>query len=184
MKINIDGPYRGKRGLAQELRAYIMIAKIIAITAILLIGIHTINQLDDVMTAQRIQDKTMTDAMDQLMWLRMEIAELREVDEPDSPKQISLGEYTITHYCACPECCGKWADGITATGTEATEGRTIAVDPDVIPYGTQIIIDGHIYIAEDCGGAIKGNRIDLYVDSHSEAINRGKITREVFLNEH
>ena len=52
MKINIDGPYREKRGLAQELRAYIMIAKIIAITAILLIGIHAINQLDDVMTQQ------------------------------------------------------------------------------------------------------------------------------------
>ena len=181
MKINVDGPYREKRGLTQELRAYITILKIVAITAILLIGIHAINQLDEVMTQQRIHDKTMADCMDQIMWLRMEVDELREVDEPDSPKQISLGEYTITHYCACPECCGKWADGITATGTEATEGRTIAVDPDVIPYGTQIIIDGHIYIAEDCGGAIKGQKIDIYVEDHDEALSRGRITREVYI---
>ena len=66
----------------------------------------------------------------------------------------SLGEFVITHYCACEKCTD--GDGITATGTKATEGRTIAVDPEVIPYGTMVVIDGHTYIAEDCGGAIKG----------------------------
>ena len=182
MKINIDGPYREKRGLAQELRAYIMIAKIIAITAILLIGIHTINQLDEVMTQQRIHDKTMADCMDQIMWLRMEVDEIKEADKPDPPEAISLGEYTITHYCACSKCCGK-SDAITATGTVATEGRTIAVDPSVIPYGTQIIIDGHIYIAEDCGGAIKGKKIDIFCESHEEAISRGRIEREIFIKQ-
>ena len=184
MKINIDGPYREKRGLAQELRAYIMIAKIIAITAILLIGIVTLNRLDDIMTQQRIHDKTLTDAMDQLMWIRMDLDELKEADKPetDPPEQISLGEFTITHYCACSRCCGK-SDGVTATGTQATEGRTIAVDPEVIPYGTKVLIDGHEYIAEDCGGAIKGNRIDIYCDSHEEALSRGRITREVWVSE-
>ena len=62
----------------------------------------------------------------------------------------------------------------------ATEGRTIAVDPEVIPYGTKVLIDGHTYIAEDTGGAIKGNKIDIFVDSHQEAVNRGRIKREVF----
>ena len=77
-------------------------------------------------------------------------------------------EMFVTAYCPCEECCGK-ADGITATGTQATEGRTIAVDPEVIPYGTEVVISGEKYIAEDCGEAIKGRRIDVYFDSHAEA---------------
>lgn len=82
-------------------------------------------------------------------------------------------EVTATAYCACAECCGK-TDGITATGTKATAGRTLAVDPNVIPYGTQIIIDGNTYIAEDCGGAVKGNDVDIYFNTHEEAVNFGK----------
>ena len=49
-----------------------------------------------------------------------------------------LGEFTLTAYCPCMKCCGK-TDGITSTGTTATEGRTIAVDPLVIPYGLSLI---------------------------------------------
>ena len=94
------------------------------------------------------------------------------------PEMVSLGEFKITHYCPCSLCCGKWADGITATGTTAEEGRTIAVDPKVIPYGSEVVIryaDGseRCYIAEDCGGAIKGNRIDVYMDSHEAALIGG-----------
>lgn len=91
----------------------------------------------------------------------------------------SLGEFVITHYCDCQKCTLD-GDGITATGTQATEGRTIAVDPEVIPYGTMVVIDGHTYIAEDCGGAIKGNRIDIYMNSHEEALQAGVKTVEVF----
>lgn len=53
---------------------------------------------------------------------------------------------------------------MTSTGVIAEEGRTIAVDPTVIPYGTEVMIDGHVYIAEDCGGAVKGNVIDIFVN--------------------
>jgi 3D (Asp-Asp-Asp) domain-containing protein len=171
-----------RRGLAHELRAYIIIAKIIVITCMLLMGLHVINQLDAIMTQQAHIIKTQADAMDQLMWIRMDLDELKEADKPeiDPPEQISLGEFTITHYCACSRCCGK-SDGVTATGTQATEGRTIAVDPEVIPYGTKVLIDGHEYIAEDTGGAIRGNKIDIYVDSHQEAISRGRVVREVFV---
>lgn len=172
-----------RRGLAHELRAYIMIAKIIAITAILLIGIHAINQLDAIMTQQTHIIKTQADAMDQLMWIRQDIDELKNNEAEIEPlEQISLGEFAITHYCACSRCCGK-SDGITATGTQATAGRTIAVDPEVIPLGTEVIIDGQSYIAEDTGRAIKGNKIDIFCESHEEAINRGRITREVFVKE-
>lgn len=92
----------------------------------------------------------------------------------------SLGIFTITHYCACEKCCGK-SDGITATGTKATAGRTIAVDPNVIPYGAVVIIDGHEYVAEDCGGAVKGNRIDAFCASHEEAVRKGTFSEEVFV---
>lgn len=48
-------------------------------------------------------------------------------------------------------------------------GRTIAVDPDVIPLGSTVLIDGKAYIAEDIGGAIKGNVIDMYVGTETES---------------
>ena len=91
----------------------------------------------------------------------------------------SLGEFVITHYCACEKCTID-GDGITATGTKAASGRTIAVDPEVIPYGTTVIIDGHAYVAEDCGGAIKGRRIDIFMGSHQEALKAGVKVAEVF----
>ena len=101
------------------------------------------------------------------------------------PQLVSLGQFRITHYCACEKCCGK-TDGITATGTTATAGRTIAVDPDVIPYGSEVAVfydDGRIcyYVAEDCGGAIKGNDIDVFVDSHEEALELGVTGASVYL---
>lgn len=106
----------------------------------------------------------------------------------DEPKLESLGVFRVTAYCACEKCCGKTSDdpwyGITATGTKATEGRTIAVDPKVIGYGSVVYFEGIDgfggYVAEDCGGAIKGNDIDLYFDSHEEALRWGVKELEVF----
>ena len=69
-----------------------------------------------------------------------------------------IGEFKITYYWLSEN--GR----STSTGAIATEGRTIAVDPSVIPYGTEVLIDGHVYIAEDCGGAVKGNVIDIFVE--------------------
>ena len=107
--------------------------------------------------------------------------------EPEEPEQISLGEFKITHYCACEICCGSWANnrpnGIvyTASGAVAEAGVTIAVDPDVIPYGTEVVIDNQTYIAQDCGGAIQGNRIDVYCNSHQEALQLGVKYAEVLV---
>ena len=85
---------------------------------------------------------------------------------------------TLTAYCPCVKCCGK-SDGITASGTQATAGRTVAVDTRLIPYGTEISIDGKTYIAEDCGGKVKGYTIDVFFDSHEEALNFGRQTKTV-----
>lgn len=92
--------------------------------------------------------------------------------------QPIVEEYVITAYCPCEKCCGK-SDGITASGEKAIEGVTVAADTDVLPFGTKVIIDGNTYTVQDRGGAIKGNRIDLYFDSHQEALNFGRQTKEV-----
>ena len=91
---------------------------------------------------------------------------------------IDLGPFTCVAYDACTDCCGK-TDGITKTGTKATAGRTVAVDPEVIPLGSTLLIDGQEYIAEDIGGAIKGNKIDIFHNSHAEALEYGKQTHTV-----
>ena len=96
--------------------------------------------------------------------------ELAAVEEPE-PR--SLGEFKLTAYCPCEKCCGEWADGITYTGTVATAGRTVAVDPRVIPLGSTVRINGHDYIAEDIGGAIKENRVDVFFDTHQAALQFG-----------
>ena len=65
-------------------------------------------------------------------------------------------------------------DGITATGTVPKYG-TIAVDPTVIPYGSRVYIPefDKTFIAEDCGGGIKGNKIDIYMNTEQECLNWG-----------
>lgn len=88
--------------------------------------------------------------------------------------------FTITAYCPCTTCCGPNATGTTASGVQATANHTIAVDKDVIPLGTHVWIDGKEYVAEDTGGAIKGNRIDIFFNSHQEALNYGVRTKTVY----
>ena len=79
--------------------------------------------------------------------------------------------YKVTAYCPCAICCGK-TNGITASGTKATAGRTIATDSK-FAFGTKLSINGTTYIVEDRGGAIKGNKIDLYFNTHAEALAWG-----------
>lgn len=79
--------------------------------------------------------------------------------------------YKVTAYCSCAKCCGK-TSGRTASGTQATAGRTVAA-PANFAFGTKLNIGGQIYTVEDRGGAIKGNRIDIYVNSHAAALQWG-----------
>ena len=79
--------------------------------------------------------------------------------------------YKVTAYCSCAKCCGK-TNGITASGTRATAGRTVAASSK-FAFGTKLNIGGQIYTVEDRGGAIQGNRIDIYVNSHSAALQWG-----------
>jgi len=115
---------------------------------------------------------------------------LEEAEEETGPEYISLGEFTITGYCSCEACCGKWSvlnNRITASGTTMEEGRTVGADWAMLPAGTSIYIDGFGerivedkpagWIVERYGGKI----IDLYFDDHAEAWAIGRKTAEVFV---
>ena len=106
-----------------------------------------------------------------------------KVVTPKEGKAVYMGDFVATAYCICCKCCGKTPEhpayGITASGTKATPGRTVAVDPTKIPLGSTVIIDGHEYIAEDTGSAVKGNRIDICYESHEAALQHGVRTVEV-----
>lgn len=95
-----------------------------------------------------------------------------------------IDDCVVTHYDVCVECCGK-DDGITASGIRATPGVTVAVDPDVIPLGADVLVDYgdgeiHYYRADDVAGGVKGNHIDLCVSSHEEARALGRRTATVY----
>lgn len=97
---------------------------------------------------------------------------ISEVNATEAMYGQDLGLFKLTYYCACAKCCGV-ATGITASGARVAEGETIAVDPSVIPYGTKVIINGHIFTAQDCGSGVKQNHIDIYVDDHERALALG-----------
>ena len=90
-----------------------------------------------------------------------------------------LGTYLTTGYCSCARCCGK-TNGITASGTVARANHTIAADTGVLPFGSQIVMNGQVYTVEDRGSAIRGHRIDIYFASHQEALNYGKRYVDVY----
>lgn len=91
-----------------------------------------------------------------------------------------IGECTITAYCPCAECCGDYADGLTATGFPAGPG-IVAVDPDVIPLGSTVVIDGQKYLAADTGSGVEGLHIDICTASHEETVEHGVRTAEVWV---
>lgn len=91
-----------------------------------------------------------------------------------------VGECTITAYCPCAECCGRWADGVTASGLPAGPGIG-AVDPDVIPLGSTVIIDGQKYLAADTGSGVEGLHIDIFLASHEETVAHGVRTADVWV---
>jgi len=90
------------------------------------------------------------------------------VELPEAQSQL----YRVTFYCACMECCGK-TNAITASGEKATAGVTVAAS-STIPFGTRLWIEGYgERVVQDRGGAIGMNRLDVYVNTHAEALSHG-----------
>ena len=167
---------------------FLFIVIVVVLTIITIIGFmcceHKSKRITDEATeTKRIIEKDKT---------TIEIETDKDGDTNQAVKPVSLGEFRLTAYCSCEFCCGKWANNrpideggneivYGAIGERLKEGYSIAVDPKVIPYRTEVIINGHTYKAQDCGGAIKGNRIDVYFEDHQAALNFGLQYAEVFI---
>lgn len=96
------------------------------------------------------------------------------------PVLTYIGTYTCTAYCACPACCGEYSSGYTASGTWATEGRTIACN--TLPMGTEVVIDGNTYIVEDTGWSPYGEAwIDIFFEDHQRASDFGVQSKDVYI---
>lgn len=93
---------------------------------------------------------------------------------------VSLGTFRLTAYCPCRVCSEGWGRR-TSSGALATAEHTVAVDPRVIPIGSRLLINGKEYVAEDIGGAVKGNHIDIFFNTHAETRQHGTVNAEVFL---
>ena len=83
----------------------------------------------------------------------------------------------VTAYCPCPKCCGKYSDGITACGHKIRPGDTFVAADRRYSFGTEMVIPGYgnsqpVQVL-DRGGAIKGNRLDVFFATHQEALEWG-----------
>ena len=118
-----------------------------------------------------ISEKVITEPVDKIVQVQKKVTS-RGSTLPRTSASTSGGTtYKITAYCPCAKCCGK-TSGMTASGTKATAGRTVAASSK-FAFGTKLNIGGHIYTVEDRGGAINGNKIDIFVNTHSEALQWG-----------
>lgn len=93
---------------------------------------------------------------------------------------VPLGSFRTTAYCPCNHCSEGWGRH-TSSGAVATARHTVAVDPRVIPIGSHLLINGVEYVAEDTGGGVKGNHIDIFYNTHAEARHHGSVRAEVYL---
>ena len=125
---------------------------------------------------KKISEKVIKKPVDKIVQVRSNVVSSRSTDTERSSDYSSSDGKTkimkVTAYCPCSKCCGSWANGITAMGTTAKAGHTVAA-PKGYAFGTKLLINGKVYVVEDRGGAIKGNRLDMYVNSHSEALRWG-----------
>lgn len=122
--------------------------------------------------------------------LKAEPAENVEPITLVKPEPQYIGEYTITAYCPCVKCCGKWAlnrpDGVVygASGNQLKDGVSVA---SPLPFGTKVFIDGMgIYTVEDrtsdwIAEKYNGKIIDVYFNSHEDAVNFGKQHQNVYV---
>ena len=165
---------RRKKRMYRRIRNFFLMILFI----VLFIGSITTfeNQKENGKFRQQIEEQQETIALQQEK-IRQQEKELDELLEEvnrvkEENQKLQFFSMVATGYCACEQCCDK-EDGITASGKKAQANHTVAM-PEGFSFGTMVEIDGMgIYTVEDRGGAIKGNRIDIYFDSHEEALEFG-----------
>ena len=103
-----------------------------------------------------------------------------EAQEAEAPAEIYAGRFTTTAYCSCRRCC-RGGKNRTKSGTIPQAGHTISADLRVFPLGTKLRINGVVYTVEDSGSGIRGNKLDIFFNSHSQALQYGKRSADVYI---
>lgn len=157
----------------------IILLSVATIFAILLTVIHSKNVTIDALNSQVNElNNVIIEKDTENERLRQELNNLK-----DSRCEFKyLGTYKITYYCdeRTDHICG--GTGVTASGVPTDVGTTIAVDPKIIPYGTEVYIEGVGHrIAQDCGGAVKDKHIDVLVQTHAEAMRLGTTYKDIWV---
>jgi len=145
------------------------ILSVLLLSGIILFALHTVDK--------NVQEQIA--AYNKPIEVTQEVESLPEVVE-SSESEVIIAD--IYYYCSCEKCTGKSfgnpSRGITANGRLARENHTIAMD-NRFPFGTLVEIDGNLYEVEDRGQSIQGNKIDIYIPNHQEALRMGHRTSEV-----
>lgn len=176
-----------RRRLNRQAR-FLYIAVLLGMIAILALTIRTMAELTGIPPREQIK-AAMLDSDLPTDEPKTEISE-KETDENELIESALLAKAhkiencTVTHYAVCVECCGK-TDGITASSRIAMPYVSVAVDPGVIPLGSDVLVDygdGEInyYRADDTGSGVTGDHIDLCVGSYDEAVQLGVRTATVY----
>ena len=145
---------------------------------------HTAQRLEDAETQNVVLRSVLDECSASERQLKEEVAFANKLCR--LPRMTAC---TVSHYC-----CEKYAhicgtgNGITASGVPVQAGVSVAVDPTVIPLGSTVYVDYgdgivHTYIAHDTGGAVKGNHIDVAVETHAEATRLGMKNATVWWEE-
>ena len=102
---------------------------------------------------------------------------IHSYENPDPNDQWQTVKMKVTAYCPCPKCCGAYSDGITATGHKIYQGDTFVAADKAYSFETEMIIPGYNNTRTvkvlDRGGAIKGNKLDVFFNTHQEALKWG-----------
>ena len=126
-------------------------------------------QNDEEIEKIKLSEQVVKEPVDKIVQIQKNVTTSRAGTTVAKSGQTKI--FKVTAYCSCSKCCGK-TTGITASGTKATAGRTVATSGQ-FAFGTKLIINGKEYTVEDRGGAIQGNKIDIYMNSHAEALAWG-----------
>ncbi len=121
-------------------------------------------------------EKTLTSESSQNQNLQAKVSTLEDKLNKEFDDWFAIAKnfyipFKVTYYCPC-EICSEGYGHKTASQKTAVSGHTVAMDPN-IPFGTTLLINGEEYTNEDVGGGVRGNHIDIFVDTHQETIENG-----------
>ena len=130
-------------------------------------------QNDEEIERTKLSEQIIKEPVDKIVQVQTNVTTRSSTSRENSTSATGVTKiFKITAYCSCSKCCGAHASGYTASGTLATANRTVAASSQYA-FGTKLIINGKEYTVEDRGGAITGDRIDIYMNSHAEALAWG-----------